>query len=103
MKITLFDTEQLVNDIKSKLMGGEMEELYWITLEEDNKVKKGELSVHLYLSNVKKFATLEKTEELYIYRIYKKDADGYKEFSLQSEQISPENNYKIKQSFVRGC
>ena len=46
MKVTIRSLTNLNKDLKTVLMGGEKEEIFFIDFSTDNKVKKGELHLH---------------------------------------------------------
>tara|TARA_R110001592_G_scaffold167122_2_gene402488 strand:- start:915 stop:1229 length:315 start_codon:yes stop_codon:yes gene_type:complete len=101
MKVTIRSLTNLNKDLKTVLMGGEKEEIFFIDFSTDNKVKKGELHLHPSIWEVESFSTTEQDAEIYITRRYKRMGNGYEDFSLAGESIVVEDNIRIKESFIR--
>ena len=63
MKVTIRSLTNLNKDLKTVLMGGEKEEIFFIDFSTDNKVKKGELHLHPSIWEVEVFQQQNKTQK----------------------------------------
>ena len=100
MKVKIFRIQEFQTKISKFLVGGEKEEIFTADIEDNIKVKKGELDLHLSVYDCYRVTTLEDTEELLILRIYRK-SDMSGDWSLVKESIEVKDNILIQKSFIR--
>jgi len=100
LEINMYASSSLNQDISNVLMGGEKENILFISFSVDEKVKKGELTFFPSFFNVTKIQTSEQTNETFIVRTYKRPAE-YEDFILICENISVNDNIHIRKSFIK--
>ena len=96
MKVTIFSIEDLKADLKKVMVGGTDEKIFSCDINE--KVKKGELALHLSNYKCNQFATMEDGKEIFVYRCYRKR--NY-EWSLVKESIEVNTNIIRKNTFIK--
>ena len=97
MKVTIFNIEDLQEDLRKVMVGGTEEEIFTCDFDIDEKVKKGKLALHLKY-NCNQFTTMEDGKEILVSRVYRKK--DY-EWSLAKEYIEVSKNITRKNSFIK--
>ena len=97
MKVTVFNIEDLKADLRQVMVGGMEEEIFSCDFDIDQKVKKGELTLHLSQYKCNQFTTMEDGKEIFVSRVYRRKEY---EWSLAKENIEVNENITRKNTFI---